>query len=82
MEYEPGCDPTYLQKTAVCYLIGNEQNVVKTSNDDIVEKDTLVKGKGQFTFSINLPEPSKLLVFLVADYKMPVNCSWAAKIIE
>lgn len=71
-----------IEKDAICYLINNEKNVVQPLNEEIIEKDTLVKGKGKFVYSVNLPEPSKLLVFVVANHNKPKAVAWAIKIIE
>lgn len=81
MEIESADSSSYAPKCPR-HIIDNERNVVKPLSEVVIEKDTFVKGRGPFSFVINLPEPSKLLVFVVANSKIPKQFSWARKIIE
>jgi len=63
-------------------VIKNERNVIKALNNEIVEKDILVKEKKPRAYAINLPQPNKLLVFIVANTKKASAVLWTKEIIK
>lgn len=63
-------------------IIKTEKNIIKALNNEIVEKNILVKEKKPRAYAINLPKPSKLLAFIVANTRKSLAVLWAKEIIE
>ena len=63
-------------------VIKTEKNIIKALNNELTEKNIIVKELKPFSYTINLPEPNKLLVFIVVNAKKYLPTLWAKEIIE
>jgi hypothetical protein len=63
-------------------MIKNEKNIIKALDNEIVEKNILVKENKPRAYAINLPQPNKLLAFVVANNIKSLAVLWAKEIIE